>query len=239
MADNHEDDTLTDEPSDNFATLTNDRLLELFRTFVPTELMLETLFVPFLPDYQPAIGDVDPFIKVGRPDGKLEPLGLIVLDEPCNNQSEPTILESMLEAKTKPIARSKDKTTIKSNKKDKKSQDAKIKAIDYDKEIIHDWVDKVEKIHQTQGSAEYNYSVPVPSATILELWDTEMESIIKTIDLPKPSIELSIEQYAKVCCLILDIPVGPNAIESLHMFFTNYRDVLDETEVIKQQQGYQ
>ena len=59
--------------------------MEIFRTFIPIELMLETLFVPFMSDYQPSIGDVDPFIKIGRPDGKIEPLGLVVLDEPCVN----------------------------------------------------------------------------------------------------------------------------------------------------------
>lgn len=39
---------------------------------------------------------------------------------------------------------------------------------------------------------------------------------------------------------MLDIPVGENIIESMHMFFQNYRDVLDETEVIKnaQQNAY-
>ena len=65
--------------------MTNEQLMDIFRTFIPVELMLETLFVPFLQDYQPSIGDVDPFIKVQRPDGKNEPLGLVVLDEPCIN----------------------------------------------------------------------------------------------------------------------------------------------------------
>ena len=48
--------------------------------------------MPFLPDYCPSIGDVDPFIKVGRPDAKVDQLGLSVLDEPCVSQSDPTVL---------------------------------------------------------------------------------------------------------------------------------------------------
>ena len=54
--------------------------------------MLETLYVPFLQDYQPSIGDVDCAIKISRPDNKVEPLGLVVADEPCVNQSDPTLL---------------------------------------------------------------------------------------------------------------------------------------------------
>ena len=68
-----------------------------------------------------------------------------------------------------------------------------------------------------------------------------MERTLNAIELPKPNIDLTLEEYAKFCCLLLDIPIGANIIESVHMFFQNYRDVLDETEVIKnaQNQGFQ
>lgn len=66
------------EPQDNFNSMTNEQLMEIFRSFIPMELMLETLYVPFLQDYQPSIGDVDPFVKISRPDGKQDPLGLVV-----------------------------------------------------------------------------------------------------------------------------------------------------------------
>ena len=41
-------DVVSDTPQDNFNSMTNEQLMEIFRTFTPVELMLETLYVPFL-----------------------------------------------------------------------------------------------------------------------------------------------------------------------------------------------
>ena len=92
---------------------------------------------PFIPDYIPAVGEIDHFAKVPlaprpdrrtrsrprprhplrvhpgdpclhaqvpRPDGKPDNLGLAVLDEPCANQSDPTVLQLKLRANTKTSA---------------------------------------------------------------------------------------------------------------------------------------
>ena len=40
---------------------------------------LETNLKAFIPEYIPAVGEVDAFIKMPRPDGKDENLGLITL----------------------------------------------------------------------------------------------------------------------------------------------------------------
>lgn len=50
----------------------------------------------FCQDYVPSIGDIDAFIKVKRPDGKSESLGLKVLDEPAAGQSDPSVLDLQL-----------------------------------------------------------------------------------------------------------------------------------------------
>lgn len=44
------------------------------------------------------MGDIDAFIKVPRPDGKKDGLGLNVLDEPCLQQSDPAVLQLQLRA---------------------------------------------------------------------------------------------------------------------------------------------
>ena len=43
---------------------------------------METKLKPFLPDFIPAVGDPDAFMKIDRPDEKVEFLGLTVIDEP-------------------------------------------------------------------------------------------------------------------------------------------------------------
>ena len=78
-------------------------------SFQPQDIVLETKLRPFIPEYVPAIGDIDAFLKVysfdgiekkycsslmqvPRPDGKEESLGLTVLDEPSSRQSDPHVL---------------------------------------------------------------------------------------------------------------------------------------------------
>ena len=83
-------------------------------------IQIEHLLRPFQIDYIPAVGDVDPFIKVPRPD-EMNPLtgadwlfgsfaapiptqspneelqlGLVVLDEPAASQSDPAIVDLRL-----------------------------------------------------------------------------------------------------------------------------------------------
>lgn len=53
---------------------------------------------PFLPDFIPAVGDIDAFVKVSRPDGQKDGLGLTVLDEPRLQQSDPAVLQLQLRA---------------------------------------------------------------------------------------------------------------------------------------------
>ncbi len=46
--------------------------------YKPQSVELETKIKPFIPDYIPAVGGIDEFIKVPRPDGKPDYLGLKV-----------------------------------------------------------------------------------------------------------------------------------------------------------------
>lgn len=58
-----------------------DDIRELFQFighYKPQSIELETRLKPFIPDYIAAVGSIDEFIKVPRPDGKPDFLGLKV-----------------------------------------------------------------------------------------------------------------------------------------------------------------
>lgn len=66
-------------------------LKELFKSiqrYTPVLQELDTKLKAFVPEYIPAIGEVDAFLKMPRPDAQPETLGLFVLDEPALNQSD-------------------------------------------------------------------------------------------------------------------------------------------------------
>lgn len=54
---------------------------------------MATKIRPFVPDFVPAVGEVDAFLKMPKPDGTKEDLGITVLDEPALNNEDKTVLE--------------------------------------------------------------------------------------------------------------------------------------------------
>ena len=68
-------------------------LFEYIQRFKPQKIDLETKIKPFIPDFVPAVGEVDSFLKMNKPDGTSEDLGIVVLDEPCLNSEDKTVLE--------------------------------------------------------------------------------------------------------------------------------------------------
>ncbi len=53
--------------------------------FKPVTLEMETKLKAFIPEYIPAVGEVDAFLKIPKPDATPETLGLMDLDEPKLN----------------------------------------------------------------------------------------------------------------------------------------------------------
>merc|ERR1711939_507344 len=62
----------------------------------PHKIELESPLMPFVPDFIPAVGDIDAFIKLPRPDGVSDQLGVTTLDEPAVTQSDPSVIEMQL-----------------------------------------------------------------------------------------------------------------------------------------------
>ena len=69
-------------------------LFDYIVRYVPQKIDLDYKLKPFIPDFIPAVGDIDAFIKV-ESNNPLE-LGLTVLDEPSAKQSDPNIMELQL-----------------------------------------------------------------------------------------------------------------------------------------------
>ena len=92
------------DPSEFEDLNVSQEIKELFNDilrYTPQAIDLETRFKPFIPEFIPAVGDIDAFIKVPRPDGQAEKTGLTVLDEPAAKQSDPSVLDLQLRAISK------------------------------------------------------------------------------------------------------------------------------------------
>ena len=155
--------------------------------------------------------DIDAFLKVVRPDGDTESLGLTVLDEPSAKQSDPSILDLQLRAVMK---QSTQKTQV-------------IKKIDNGEKngkSIDKWIKDISDLHRSKPPPTVHYSKPMPDLdTLMQEWPPEFEQLLKGGILPHAGFDsLDTRTYIDVICALLDIPVYKSRIQSLHLLFSLY-----------------
>lgn len=187
-------------------------LFQYIDRYKPQEQELETVLKCFIPEYIPAIGEMDAFIKIPRPDSKDDDLGLKFLDEPAANQSDPTVLELQLRAMSKKM----------------QYGDVAVRSIENahkNPQDVERWIRSIEDLHRSKPPPQVNYRRSMPDMdTLLDMWPPEFEAALENLRLPSPDLDMSLGEYAKVLCAILDIPVYENPIESLHVMFSLYTD---------------
>lgn len=180
--------------------------------YKPHNIELDTKIKCFIPDYIPAVGEIDAFIKVARPDGKADDLGLKVLDEPAARQSDPTLLDLMWRRLIKkPVL--------------EPVRVASIDNADKNPKEIQRWIDSVNDLHRTQPRPHVQYKKSMPDIEMLmQEWPPEFEKRLKEVKLPTADINMSLKDYAATVCAIMDIPVYDSIIPSLHVLFTLFSE---------------
>ncbi|MEW5306590.1 MAG: hypothetical protein WDW38_007898 [Sanguina aurantia] len=192
-----------------------DDIRELFQFighYKPQSIELETRLKPFIPDYIAAVGSIDEFIKVPRPDGRPDFLGLKVLDEPASRQSDPTVLTLQLRQYSKDAPGSKAEMV------------GRIEHADENKsKKIAQWIASIQDIHKSKPAATVSYSRRMPDIeALMQEWPPEMEMMLRGMKSPTGELDLDLKTYSKMLCALLDIPVYENPVESLHVLFTLY-----------------
>ena len=112
-------------------------------------IILDYKLKPFIPDYIPAVGDIDAFLKVTTPDESKEKLGLIVLDEPQAGQSDPNVLDLQLRALTKHSA-------------GKTSRSKKVTGGEVAGREVEKWIHDISDLHRSKPPPSVNYRHPMP-----------------------------------------------------------------------------
>jgi intraflagellar transport protein 46 len=186
-------------------------LFMLIRDYKPVDLDLETRFKPFVPDFIPAVGDIDAYVKVGRPDGISEHVGLDVLDEPCAQQSDPSVLDLQLRAMARKTIRKE--ATVKKVIPGERSDKA-----------IEQWIKDISDLHRSKPPPSVLYAKTMPDIdSLMQEWPVPVEEMLRETGILTADFECSdITSYVDLVCALCDIPVYKSRIQSLHVFFTLY-----------------
>ena len=119
-------------------------LINKFYRYTPQGIELETRFKPFIPDYIPAVGDIDAFIKVPKPDATKEKLGLTILDEPAAKQSDPSVLDLQLRA-------------ISKRSTQKQALVKKVDNTEKSSKAIDKWIKDISDLHRSKPPPSVHY----------------------------------------------------------------------------------
>lgn len=208
------------------------QLFENIVRYTPQKFEIEYKLQPFIPEYVPAVGDIDAFLKVLPPAIPetaitaamrlhLAGLGLKVLDEPCGNQTDPALLHMKLRSTSTVTGAliAGPPPGIAKNARD-----------------IDRWISEMQAIHvsRSQQQTINSNSATLPAVadidTLMSEWPQELEQALDVIGLPSPSLDCSLTLYIEIICTLLDIPIGrertqADFIKALNTLFNLYSAV--------------
>ncbi|OHS92871.1 intraflagellar transport protein [Tritrichomonas foetus] len=203
------------DPGDDLTGASSDMasLFMLISKFQPEPVEITVHWKPFIPELVPAIGSIDAFIKVPRPDGEMDDLGLVIVDEPSISQSNPQILRMEL----------REQYGVNSPANEGDGYIGFIEDPQKNRKALTSWLESIEEVHRNRPPPTFIYSSKMPELEqLMEPWPEEFEETLNSVPLPSADMDLSFEDYAKVICSLLEIPVHGNIVESLHHLFSLY-----------------
>lgn len=194
---------------EDFGALPDQQLWALFGAFTPAELPLETVFVPFLQDYQPAVGEPDVGVRVQRPDGAWDPLGCAYADEPCVHQSQAYALAQRLQAGAPAdTAGAPQAETVRRDERYRQRIDA--------------FIADVEAMRRDRPAYTTNVDNFYDSTDLYD--DDLLERLDAVLAGPGLSrLDLDLTQFVRLCCGILDVVYDErDAVGSCYQLFNIY-----------------
>lgn len=190
-------------------------LFSYITRYTPQTIQLDFKLLPFVPEYIPAIGDIDAFLKVTRPDGQSDPLGLAVLDEPSVKQSDPNVLDLQLRSNAKQLTEKPHTVHSISDPHTNTKQ-------------VESWIQNIRNLRRQRHATNVHYTKNMPDLeTLMQEWEPDIEQAIKDHGMPTGDLACDLSDYVDVLCSMLDIPVYGSRIHSLHVLFSLFMEFRD------------
>ncbi|XP_061722051.1 intraflagellar transport protein 46 homolog isoform X1 [Cydia pomonella] len=207
-----------------------ENIFQYIMKYTPQKIDIEFKLQPFVPEYVPAVGDIDAFLKVTTPARgvrgeqlgeqfleHIDNLGLMVLDEPAAEQSESALLHLQLRALSKTSA----KPTMVTKKLENAEKNGK---------ALDRWIKDVSELHRAKPPPTVAYSRKMPDIdTLMEEWPASVERALDAVGVPPAGLACSLAEYADLVCGVFDIPVADASlaarVAALHLLFALYTHV--------------
>ncbi|KAI5057460.1 hypothetical protein GOP47_0027475 [Adiantum capillus-veneris] len=187
-------------------------LFQFVACYKPREVEIEAILKPFIPDYIPAVGAVDEFIKVPRPDGIPDYLGLKVLDESGPVQTDPAVVALQLRASSMQSSHHlAEVPTVEEPERNPRKIEA--------------WIESMREFHRSKPPSSVTYSKPMPDMEkLVSECPTEIEKVLAETQLTNTQ-DVDLPTFVDICCSLFGIPVYKSRVESLHCLFALFLEL--------------
>uniref|UniRef100_A0A2A4JU25 Intraflagellar transport protein 46 homolog n=1 Tax=Heliothis virescens TaxID=7102 RepID=A0A2A4JU25_HELVI len=208
-----------------------ENIFQYIMKYTPQKIDIDLKLQPFVPEFVPAVGDIDAFIKVTTPACNvraaslaenvlehIDNLGLTVLDEPAAEQSDSALLHLQLRAISKT---SSAKSTVLTKKIENAEKNSK---------AIERWIKDVSELHLSKPAPTVAYTSKMPDIdTLMEEWPESMEETLNEVGFPPGTLDCTLSQYVDLVCGLFDVPIAGDTlndrIQALHLLFSLYSAV--------------
>ncbi|XP_064125056.1 intraflagellar transport protein 46 homolog isoform X3 [Loxodonta africana] len=219
-------------------------LFQYISRYTPQLIDLDHKLKPFIPDFIPAVGDIDAFLKIVFIQHDLQAYSF----NTTGNEPELSFLFTLFELVPRPdgkpdnlgllvldepSTKQSDPTVLslwltENSKQHNISQHMKVKSLeDAEKnpKAIDTWIESISELHRSKPPATVHYTRPMPDIdTLMQEWSPEFEELLGKVSLPTAEIGCSLPEYIDMICAILDIPIYKSRIQSLHLLFSLYSE---------------
>ena len=219
--------------------------------YTPTHTRHATPLKPFVPAFIPAVGNIDEFVKVPRPDGVDDGLGARVLDEPGAKQTDPAAFALRLRHAARlrgevPVAGAGDSGGAYGTEGFAREEGvASVAFPERDPARLTSWIETVRGLYAGGPAGVSRSPPPVPASpgpvsvpaagapvrysrnmpdveSLMQAWDRDTEAVLREVKLPDATLPMPLRARAELACATLGVPVHENLVESMHVVFSTY-----------------
>lgn len=185
---------------------------------------------PFIPEFIPAVGDIDAFLKVVPPKLANEKqnateyimkLGLEILDEPCGQQSEPALLHMKLRSiSTQPRTPASGTGLGSGSGSGGGSGAIPPPSVSRNTRDIEKWITEIQNLHVNQPfpMVMHRRKPAQDIDSLMNEWPPEMERMLNNLGFPNAYLNCSLPFYIELISSLFDIPIPPMKTQSDYIF---------------------
>lgn len=201
----------------------------MIHRYSPSKVSIDYVLQPFIPEFIPAVGDIDAFLKVVPPklaqerrgtSAFIAKLGVDVLDEPSGQQSDPALLHMKLRSLSTQVRPTLDSGGGSRLGTGTGGSKAPLVSVAKSPKDIERWIAEIQNLHINQPFPMIVHRrKPLQDIdALMNEWPPELERTLSSNGFPNAYLDCSLQMYIRLICSFLDIVIPASESQSDYIF---------------------